>query len=612
MLEIGDRLKSYEPLWENWYKDSYLGGGNFGKVYKLKQDFLGVVTYSAVKIISINLESEMVAKDRRQSYIDERKRFVAEEIKNMYKLKGRSNLVHCLAHMIRDVYDDNGDLVGFDILIRMELYRSLPDYLKHNGALDQQSVEKLSYQIGMALQSMHEINMLHRDIKPDNIYLDEKNAFYLGDFGVSKQVDSSSYSTLAGTQPFIAPEVWQVTKSNKNYTKTADIYSYGITLYYLLNENRLPLVTPESNLNQIEQAVFDRLNGKPFPPPKHGSEKLKAVVMKCCEYRPEDRFQSMDEVLAALRNEGFRYNRETAAPPPPQPMPQKTLYAGGATGSSFSGQQPLYGGAPVRPAPAEQPVQPASYSLPPLMNPSVPQKDFNSIPNRGIPAGGYVQPAAVPSPAAAAAKPGSKKGLVIGIIAAIVVVIGVACAILIPMLLNSAKEYKFDGTVNYDGDNNYATFKIDSDKLSYIPDKYFKGYDEDGCSITLTLDTADVEAFNYYKDYLISVLEYDADENLYQADSDYISGVPKQEEEGATIFLIDFAEHFYINNDGVFTVDLSNTEKITFNLSAKCVKKILKSSSKGLAFQCYGVNITEIKIDSAKDTDSDGYISQSF
>ena len=612
MLEIGDRLKSYEPLWENWYKDSYLGGGNFGKVYKLKQDFLGVVTYSAVKIISINLESEMVAKDRRQSYIDERKRFVAEEIKNMYKLKGRSNLVHCLAHMIRDVYDDSGELVGFDILIRMELYRSLPDYLKHNGALDQQSVEKLSYQIGMALQSMHEINMLHRDIKPDNIYLDEKNAFYLGDFGVSKQVDSSSYSTLAGTQPFIAPEVWQVTKSNKNYTKTADIYSYGITLYYLLNENRLPLVSAESNLNQIEQAVFDRLNGKPFPPPMHGSEKLKSVVMKCCEYRPEDRFQSMDEVLAALRNDGFRYTQNPAAPQP-QAMPQKTLYAGGPTGASFSGQQPLYGGSvpPVQPVVTEQPAQPGSYSLPPQMNPSMPQNSFGSIPNREASAAGYVQPAAVPT-AAAAVKPKSRKGLLIGIIAALVVAVGVACAILIPKLLNTAKEYKFDGTVNYDGDNNYSTFKIDSDKLAYIPDKYFTGYDEDGCSITLTLDTADVEAFNVYKSYLISVLEYDADENLYQVDADYIGGVPKEEEEKATIYLIDMADHVYINNDGVFTVNMSNTGKITFNLSAKCVKKILKSSSKGLAFQCYGVNITEIKIDQAKKTDSDGFISQSY
>ncbi|MBR1764507.1 MAG: protein kinase [Ruminococcus sp.] len=610
MLEIGDRLKSYEPLWENWYKDSYLGGGNFGKVYKLKQDFLGVVTYSAVKIISINLESEMVAKDRRQSYIEERKRFVAEEIKNMYKLKGRSNLVHCLAHSIRDVYDDNGDLVGFDVLIRMDFYRALPDYLKHNGALDQNSVEKLAYQIGMALESMHDINMLHRDIKPDNIYMDEKNVFYLGDFGVSKQVDSSSYSTLAGTQPFIAPEVWQVTKSNKNYSKTADIYSYGITLYYLLNENRLPLVTAESNLNQIEQAIYDRLNGKPFPPPMHGSEKLKAVVMKCCEYRPEDRFQSMGEVLAALRNEGFRYTQKPVAPQM-QDMAQKTMYAGAQTGASFSGQQPLYGGTPAQPAQPRSirpPVQPAAPSMAPIpSNPSIPQNTYGSMPTTG-----YAQPAPVGPAAAPAAKKGSKKGILIAAIVALVAAIGVACAIFIPKLLGGAKEYKFDGTVNYDGDNNYSTFKVDSDKLAYIPDKYFTGYDEDGCSITLKLDTADVEAFNVYKQYLISVLEYDADDNLYATSSDYIAGVPKKEEEGATLYLIDFAEHCYLDENGVFVVDMSNTGKITFNLSAKCVKKLLKSSNKGLAFQCYGVNITEITIDAAKKTNSDGFINQSF
>ncbi len=625
MLEIGDRLKSYEPLWENWYKDSYIGGGNFGKVYKLKQDFLGVVTYSAVKIISISLENEMVSKERKQAYIDEKKRFVAEEIKNMYKLKGRSNLVHCLAHAIRDVYDDNGEVAGFDVLIRMELYKSLPDHLKRNGVMDDLSIEKLSYQIGMALNSMHEINMLHRDIKPDNIYLDEKNVFYLGDFGVSKQMDSSSYSTLAGTQPFIAPEVWQVTKSNKNYSKTADIYSYGITLYYLLNENRLPLVTPESNLNQIEQAVVDRLAGKPFPPPKNGSPKLKAVVMKCCEYRPENRFQNMADVLSALRSDNFTYTQIGSAPKRASMPAAATVYAGNSMRQNAP-VQPGYQGSvnrPVQQIPpmqqqgsVRQPVyQQGSVQQPVIRQNIPPQAQYPQ--QRGtvppVRQGNAQYPQTAPA-AAAAVKLKSKKKFLLLITAIIVAAVLLFVALYVNPKLAGPKEYTIKGTVNYDGDSAYSTFKIDSETSNCIPDRYFKGYDEDGCSITIELDTADVEPYNVYSEYLVSILEYNANDNLYTNNDSYIKGVPVGEY--GDLFDNDeeyeFSKHAVIRDDGVFYIRMDNTKTLTFNLSAKCVKKILASESKGVSFQCLGVNITEVTIDAPKKLDSNDLIEQDF
>ena len=84
MLDIGDRLSSYEPLWENWYKDSYIGGGNFGKVYRLKQDFCGEIRYSAVKVIPILLEQELASVSDKARFIEEKKRSMVQEIKNMY------------------------------------------------------------------------------------------------------------------------------------------------------------------------------------------------------------------------------------------------------------------------------------------------------------------------------------------------------------------------------------------------------------------------------------------------------------------------------------------------------------------------------------------------
>ena len=89
MLDIGERLASYEPLWENWYKDSYLGGGNSGRVYRLKQNFFGETRYSAVKVIPIDLSHELGDAADPVMFIEQQKAVVVNEIKNMYQLKGK-------------------------------------------------------------------------------------------------------------------------------------------------------------------------------------------------------------------------------------------------------------------------------------------------------------------------------------------------------------------------------------------------------------------------------------------------------------------------------------------------------------------------------------------
>lgn len=89
-------------------------------------------------------------------------------------------------------------------------------------------------------------------------------------------------------------------------------------LYYLLNGSMLPLVTENSTQNDIDNAVYDRLNGKLLAFQKNGPEKLKRIVMKCCAYRPEDRFQSINEVLQALHDENYQVTQD----------PYATIYAG--------------------------------------------------------------------------------------------------------------------------------------------------------------------------------------------------------------------------------------------------------------------------------------------
>ncbi|WP_294489459.1 serine/threonine protein kinase [uncultured Ruminococcus sp.] len=304
MKDIGERLTSYEPLWENWYKDCYLGSGGSGKVYKFRQELYGQVRYCAVKALSIIPDRSVnVTRESREQEMDERKEQVSKEIQNMYLLGDKPHLVHCINHTYRDFTNDDGEVIGFDVMIQMEYYKTLTEYINEKGVLAPSEIEKLARDIGTALLAMQEKNMLHRDIKPDNIYVDDNGEFYLGDFGIAKQTQSASFATFVGTQPFMAPEVWNArTPNEQHYGAAADIYSLGITLYYLLNGNRLPMVKSGDNRNAIDSAIFGRLSGKVFDEPENGSEKLKKAVMRCCAFDPADRIQSAKEFLAALDN----------------------------------------------------------------------------------------------------------------------------------------------------------------------------------------------------------------------------------------------------------------------------------------------------------------------
>lgn len=302
--DVYKRLKSYEPLWECWYlaDNKMLGMGSSGQVYLIKDEIIkDNIKYAVVKVISQELGPEWKnrTQEERKNALDLRKNRLFEEIRHMRKLEKRPYLVHCLDYAAKYYYDNEGMPVGFDVLIRMERYTCLSEVMWED-VMRTDEIEKLARQIGTALYYMHEIRMLHRDIKPGNIYIDEDTGdFLLGDFGISKQAAPNNYMTYAGTREYMAPEVFRSESSIDSYTFTADIYSYGLVLYYLLNEYKLPFMETR-NLNNDDEAQQLRLNGAKFPEPKNGSAVLKSVVMKCCEFKPEDRYQSISEVLEDL------------------------------------------------------------------------------------------------------------------------------------------------------------------------------------------------------------------------------------------------------------------------------------------------------------------------
>lgn len=156
---------------------------------------------------------------------------------------------------------------------------------------DEKEILKLAYDIGMAIEHTHKRKLIHRDIKLENIFYEQKTKSYkLGDFGIAKTVKDGMASTVAFTKGYGAPEV--VGTIDDKYDFTADIYSFGMTLYVLMNNIRFP------GSESYHSNVHQYMHGYNPPRPENGSDELAQIVLKMISFNPDDRYQSMGEVLA--------------------------------------------------------------------------------------------------------------------------------------------------------------------------------------------------------------------------------------------------------------------------------------------------------------------------
>ena len=157
---------------------------------------------------------------------------------------------------------------------------------------DEQEIIKLARTIGGVLHRAHENNILHRDVKLENVFYSEKKGQYkLGDFGIAKITDDGFASTIAFTTGYAAPEIRGAARSNR-YDNTADIYSFGIMLYVLLNGLKFP-GSEGYFVNSDIQYQKDYVIKKPI----NGSQELYEVIKKLCDYDPDRRYQDIEEAL---------------------------------------------------------------------------------------------------------------------------------------------------------------------------------------------------------------------------------------------------------------------------------------------------------------------------
>lgn len=201
-----------------------------------------------------------------------------------------SDVHHPYIVNVLEVFEENGTAY-----IAMEYISgfSLKYMMEQEGLLPEKKVLKYVYQIGKALQFVHEKNILHLDIKPSNILIDKNDNARLIDFGVSKRYDieqqETSTTMLTLSKGFASIEQYD-DEGTQTFSPCPDIYSLGATMYNLLT-GKLPT---ESILRAA------RPLSKPTDLNPDISPEIEAVIVKAMQIIPTERYQTVQEMLDLL------------------------------------------------------------------------------------------------------------------------------------------------------------------------------------------------------------------------------------------------------------------------------------------------------------------------
>lgn len=183
------------------------------------------------------------------------------------------------------------------------------------GPLKPARAAELVAKVARAVHYAHQRGILHRDIKPNNILLDERGEPVLGDFGLARmlQGDSSLTQSMAvlGSANYMSPE--QARGQSRQLTTAADVYGLGAVLYETLTGR--PPFRGETMMETLQQVV----QKEPVPPAQHNPQidrDLGTICLKCLEKEPGARYHSAEELALDLER-WLRKEPVTARPVKP-------------------------------------------------------------------------------------------------------------------------------------------------------------------------------------------------------------------------------------------------------------------------------------------------------
>ncbi len=167
---------------------------------------------------------------------------------------------------------------------------TLQQHLEHSRHFSIAEALQIGIRLGKALGILHRMNIIHRDIKPDNIHLDTEGKLRLLDLGVALNPSTMRSEGTPGTPSFIAPELF----SGEQSSCQSDLYAVGVTMYYLL--------TRKYPYGEIEPFQHPRFT-EPLPPTRYRPDIpqwLESTLLKAVAKNPAKRFETAEEWVITL------------------------------------------------------------------------------------------------------------------------------------------------------------------------------------------------------------------------------------------------------------------------------------------------------------------------
>lgn len=267
MLEIGSFLSDrYEIL-------SKVGAGGMSDVYKAKDHILS--RFVAIKVLKqeFSEDSSFVTKFRAEA-------------------QSAAGLEHPNIVNIYDVGSENG---LYYIVMEYVEGITLKTYIEKKGQLSFKESASIAIQVARGIEAAHNKNIIHRDIKPQNIIISTDGKVKVTDFGIAKATSSNTISSdVMGSVHYASPEQAR----NGFVDGRSDIYSLGIVMFEMVT-GRVPFdgdTTVAVALQHLQEEISRPSIYAPDLPIS-----FEKIILKCTQKTPDRRYQTIEELLTDIR-----------------------------------------------------------------------------------------------------------------------------------------------------------------------------------------------------------------------------------------------------------------------------------------------------------------------
>ncbi|XP_062293112.1 serine/threonine-protein kinase Nek1-like, partial [Scomber scombrus] len=204
--------------------------------------------------------------------------FTEEKQKAQQEVEVLSNLSHPNIVQYKKSFEDKGCLyIVMDYCEGGDLSKKIKS--QEGKLLSEEQILDWFVQICLALKHIHDRNIIHRDIKPQNIFLTKDGTVQLGEFGIARVLNSTGElaTTCIGTPLYLSPEICE----NKPYDNKSDIWAVGCVLYEMCS------LKPAAGI--IEELCLKIVSGSYSPVSEHYSQELRSLLAQLLNCDPTQR-----------------------------------------------------------------------------------------------------------------------------------------------------------------------------------------------------------------------------------------------------------------------------------------------------------------------------------